>query len=239
MRPFFCVLLVFCSACGSNDFRLCPTTHTDPTKQLYNDVVIELIEQRLHDAFLPREDRQVIWQHFATIDHLEPTATDSLWYQAQKVHFQHQLYQDTARFQTFYLRTTDAYKTQLADLPTQFTSLQAGPKVLARLAALITALAPQSPQAALDSLNTIQRHMQAQEFQLCTAKLLPSPAAQQAHEAAGTVTLSSIVFNAHQDQALLAYGWQCGARCGFGEVLWIEKVNGRWHIKQAEGLWIA
>ncbi|OUJ68767.1 hypothetical protein BXP70_27425 [Hymenobacter crusticola] len=202
-------------------------------------MVIELIEQRLYDAYLPREDQQVIWQHFATVDHLEPTAADSQWHHAQKVHFQQQLYQDTVRFQTFYLRTVGAYTAQLAGLPTQFTALQAGPKILARLAARITALTPQSPQAVLDSLNTVQRHMPAQEFQLCTAKLLPLPATQRAHEAGGTITLSSVVFNAPQDQALLAYGWQCGPRCGFGEVLWVEKVNGRWHIKQAEQIWIA
>jgi hypothetical protein len=239
MRRFFSSILVLCAACGSNDFRLCPTTHTNPTKQLYNDVVIELIEQRLSNAFLPREDRQVMWQHFATSDQLEPTRADSVWVRAQKVHFQHQLFQDTARFQTFYLRTTGAYKAHLANLPAQFTTLSTGPKVAVRLAALLTALTPQQPQAALDSLNTVQQHMQAQEFQLCTAKLVPLPAAQRFPEAGGTITLSSVVFNASQDQALLAYGWQCGPRCGFGEVLWVEKVQGRWRIKQAEGTWIA
>ncbi|GGF27295.1 hypothetical protein [Hymenobacter cavernae] len=239
MRQFLSVLLVLCSACGSSDFRPCPNTHIDLTKQLYNDVIIEIIEQRLHNAYLPKEDQQVIWQHFVTSDHLEPTAADSVWVRAQKVHFQQQLFQDTARFQTFYLRTMGAYKTQLANLPTQFTTVQAGPKVLARLAALITALAPQQPQAALDSLNTVQQHMQAQEFQLCTAKLVPLQAAQRVHEAGGTITLSSVVFNAHQDQALLAYSWQCGPRCGLGEALWVERVKGRWRIKQAEGIWIA
>ncbi|QIL77406.1 hypothetical protein [Hymenobacter sp. HDW8] len=237
MRLSLLILLLVLGSCES-DYRVCPATHTNPTNLLYNDVVIELIERRFYLSYLPDENVKEIERYFSGVNLLEPTRADSIWIGKQRVRFQRQLFQDTAQFQTFYLNTVWQGNPKLADLPGQFTAFRAG----SRIATMLTTFAPHLEQAALDSLNGIQTRMQAAEFQLCTSKLLPArprPYTRPLNIGGGVLTLSNVVFNKSQDQALLSYGWLCGPKCGFGEVLWVEKIQGRWRIKQAEGTWIS
>ncbi|PJJ60504.1 hypothetical protein [Hymenobacter chitinivorans] len=237
MRWTLYVLLGLSSACQPTEFRACPNLQTDPTKQLYQDVVTELIEHGLDHAYLPEQQQQVLWQHLATVDHPVPTATDTAWHQEQEARFQNQLFQDTAHFQTFYLNTTYEKGPVLADLPAQLSTLPPS----SRVAGLLRSFAALSQQAVADSLRHLQRRLQAADFQLCTATLRAAePAPAFGHSPGrGTLSLSKVVFNARRDQALLAYGWTCGPRCGFGEVLWVEKTKGRWRIRQAEMTWIS
>ncbi|AIZ63839.1 hypothetical protein PK28_09280 [Hymenobacter sp. DG25B] len=231
------LFLVFGSGCAS-EYRPCPNNQTDPTKQLYQDIVTELIEQRLGIGYLPAENIAYIQQHFREQKSLEITPADSVWERTHRVRFQRALFQDTARFQTFYLNTKPRRTNpELADLPVQFKTLTPETDVVK----LIRAFAPSQQQASLDSLNRVQTDMGAADFQLCTAKLLPvgryMPCTLEG--GMGILTLSAVAWNAAGDQGLLSFSWQCGCKCGFGEVLWVEKVNGRWRIKQAVDTWIS
>ncbi|OWP64897.1 hypothetical protein CDA63_00635 [Hymenobacter amundsenii] len=217
-------------------FRLCPNMHTDLTKRLYNDIVTELIEQRFYNAYLPEEDQKVFNKHYLEVDHSVATAADRKWHQQQSVRFQNKLFGDTTQFQTFYLNISPAKDLlDLADLPDQFTKLRPQSAV----ATLITELAPSMPQAALDSLNHVQSLMLPSEFQLCTARLVPTIGTRQRDNETKTLTLSKVVFSSARDQAILTFSWYCGPRCGFGEVLLVEQVAGRWQIKQAVQAWIS
>jgi hypothetical protein len=241
MRSFARVLLLLLfalgSACEPTAYRPCPSTHTDPTKQLYQEVLTELIEQGLMHAYLPAEDRARINFHFQDAQDRKLTPTDSLWLRYHLVLFQHRLYQDSARFQTFYLNTRRY--SLLANLPATFPALQAYPK--STLAAWLTAIAPHQEQASLEQLRTVQQRMQPADFELCTAFLRPAErfGSPEMKEGVGLLTLSDVVFNATQDQALLAYAWQCGPNCGYGSLLWVENVNGHWRIKQEQETWIS
>ncbi|MBT9394716.1 hypothetical protein KLP40_16210 [Hymenobacter sp. NST-14] len=238
IRLMLAALLLLSGACQSPSFRQCPNLHTDPTKQLYNDIVTELIERRFYNAYLPDKEQEELNKHFAQIDHAGSSGPkDSAWHHAQNARLQNQLFRDSARFQTFYLDTMPKRNTmRLAELPDSFSTLEASYDV----ASLLTSFAPHQPQATLDRLNRVQTDMRAEEFQLCTARLQPLQDGQKWWTTgAGIISLSEVVFNADQDQALLSYGWQCGGRCGFGEVLLVEKTNGRWHIRQAQRTWIS
>ncbi|MFD2787714.1 hypothetical protein [Hymenobacter rubripertinctus] len=238
VRLAFYLLLILCGACQPTTFRQCPNPHTDPTKRLYNDIVTELIERRFYNAYLPEKEREELWRHFAEVDHAGSSGpNDSAWHQARNARLQNQLFQDSAHFQTFYLDISPTKSAlRLAELPDSFPALRPWSDIVA----MITALTPHQPQATLDRLNHVQTAMQAAEFQLCTARLRTLNNEQHQREsAARTITLSEVVFNARQDQALLSYGWRCGSRCGFGEVLLVEKTNGRWHIRQAVQTWIS
>ena len=237
MRSFLrglLLLLALCSACEPSEYRPCPSTHTDPTKQLYQEVVTELIEHGLMRAYLPDEDRAIINFHFRDAEDRPLPPADSVWLRYHLVLFQHRLYRDSARFKTFYLSTSrDGRYSHLDVLPASFSTLLAYPQSK-QLAAWLTAFAPQQEQAALEQLNTMQQMMPASDFELCTATLLPAPDIGE-----GTLTLSNVVFNAAQDQALLTYGWVCGPLCGVGSLLWVEKVNGHWRIQQERETWIS
>jgi hypothetical protein len=241
MRLVFACLILLSNACQPTEFRSCPNGQTNVTKHLYQDVVTEIIEHRLGHAYLPEQDRQVFWQHFQQADRQVPTAEDSAWQHEQEVRLQNHLFQDTARFQTFYLNTSADRRTLLADLPAQFASLPSA----SPLAALLLTVAPTQPQAAVECLNSLQQEMQAEEFQLCTAKLQAAVSGKgnmrqvERGQGMGTLSLSKVVFNARKDQALVAFGWRCGPRCGYGEVLLVEKQKGRWRIKRAEPTWIS
>jgi hypothetical protein len=96
------------------------------------------------------------------------------------------------------------------------------------LAALLRAFAPQHPEAAMARLNRPQVTMAATEFELCTARLVPLVSRRTCWRDSGTgvLTLSEPYFNAARDQALIAYGWNCYGNCGYGAVLWVERVQG-------------
>jgi hypothetical protein len=235
------LLLALGSACEPTEYRRCPSTHTDPTQQLYQEVLTELIEQGLTHAYLPDEDRAIINFHFRDAEDRPLTPADSVWLRYHLVRFQRRLFRDSACFETFYLSTSrDGRYSLLALLPASFAVLQATSRSK-QLAVWLTAFAPQQEQAALEQLNTIQQLMPASDFQLCTATLLPAPprSTPGLDIGEGTLTLSNVVFNAAQDQALLTYGWGCGSLCGFGSLLWVEKVNGHWCIKQEKETWMA
>lgn len=242
--PYLLLLSGLCLACVPNEFRPCPSTHTHPTKQLYNEVLTQLIEQDLYLAYLPESDRAYIQQHFQDRQAARITPADSLWLRHQIALFQNRLFHDRARFQTFFLDTSRVKqypRSYLAALPETDSGLANLPKI----AALLARIAPEQKQTALARLNTNQQLMQARDFQLCTARLLPTGASRfprpkkRPDEGVGIITLSEVVFNAARDQALLAYSWQCGGMCGYGRVALVEKVNGHWLIKQQEETWIS
>ncbi|QIX63280.1 hypothetical protein FY528_13580 [Hymenobacter lutimineralis] len=243
MRPVTTLLLfALLSFAGCEPkFRQCPTTHTDPIKQLYNDVLIEIIEKQLGRGYLPDEDRKFVWRHFQEVYAgnwpNEPSHHDSVWLHNQEAIFHNRLFQDSARFKTYYLNTSSQSIYQIADLPNRFSAYAPG----SRIGNWIKAIAPQQEQAALDSLNSVQNSIQPDNFQLCTARILSYEEHRpyRPEKGVGVLTISKIVFSKTQNQALLAYGWHCGSKCGYGEVLFVEKLGGRWHIKQAIGTWIS
>ncbi|WP_092738562.1 LPS-assembly lipoprotein LptE [Hymenobacter psychrophilus] len=238
MRLVLYLLLFICAGCTpAATFRLCPNLHTDPTKRLYNDIVTELIEQRFYNVYLPEKDQKVFQKHYLEVDHLVANVADAEWHEWQSAHFQNKLFGDTSHFQTLYLNTSPANNSlDLAELPDQFTALSPQSAIVA----LINRLATNRSQAALDSLNRVQSRMRPSEFQLCTARLQPADTEQQRQaQGVGTLTLSRVVFSDDQEQAILSFSWHCGPRCGFGEVLLVEQVAGRWRIKQAIQTWIS
>lgn len=55
----------------------------------------------------------------------------------------------------------------------------------------------------------------------------------------GQVSFSEIYWNKQQDKGVLYYEFYCGTKCSKGELIGFEKVNGRWKISDSEQLWVA
>jgi|GEM_PF-2406824 len=232
------LLGVACAACTPDAaLKECPCTQSDPTKRFYNQVLTQLIENRLSAglAFLPNEDVKQIWEG-------SDFGADTVRMAQLKVRAQNKLHGDTARYKTYYLNITPApgNQLQLAALPAHYNPA----KLQAFLLPLLAEVAPQQEQIALDSLNQTQQRLQPEDFQLCMARLTLAPKSwsvqrYSSEAAVGRLTFSAPIYNVAHDKALVAYSWVCGARCGVGEVLLMEKVNGNWRIKRAEMTWMS
>jgi hypothetical protein len=57
--------------------------------------------------------------------------------------------------------------------------------------------------------------------------------------ASALVTVSNIGFNDQHDQALVYLSRGCGYLCGSGGYVLLQKVNGKWEIRDQGGVWIS
>jgi len=55
----------------------------------------------------------------------------------------------------------------------------------------------------------------------------------------GIIFFSNVGFNDQHDQAFVYAGRSCGGLCGEGEYVLLNKVNGKWEIRQERGLWVS
>ncbi|ALW86384.1 hypothetical protein AUC43_15595 [Hymenobacter sedentarius] len=246
------LLLTMCSAPQQPNFRECPCTHTDPEKRLYSQVLNELIEQRFYGSYLPDSARELIFQElnkqFSPDSFNERDTALAKRYERVKKSLeasqQNRLFNDSAKFKTFYL-DTDSSRRVLS-----FVSLKPEDPLIdsvflrhyVKLNAIIAQVTPSEKQITATQLSMLQQNISAPNFQLCTAKIASQPAPSSKRpwsRELGTVRFSKIVFNATKTKAVVRYDWICGGKCGFAEVLLVEKINSNWHIKQAEMLWIA
>ncbi|WP_201981194.1 hypothetical protein [Hymenobacter rubidus] len=254
MKPLFLLLLLLtmCAKPQPPSFRECPCTHTDPKKRLYNQVLTELIEQRFYSSYLPdsanEQIREAIQLQFPQGSDFKLGTEEFRRYETVRKELeavqQNRLFGDSARFKTIYLDTdlrrgihpfTLPPASQATESPDAFSQLNI------RINLLFSQVVRSDTADAIHQLNALQSDILPTDFQLCTAKIIsrPSTSKRRFNWERTTVRFSKIVFNATQTKALLRYDMSCGSKCGFGEILLVEKTNGNWHIKQAEELWIS
>ena len=218
------VLLISCKP----KYSQCEIETPDPYLKAYNDLFNEIVVKRAYDIYLGKDEERIFkeYLHFPK---------DSNRIEKEVIRLHNKLFNDTSRFCTIYLDTllkpefnswrkiqndTSAYSSKLQSMLTIFSK---------------------DGQEMIDSLNSIQKRYTAQNFTLCTAIIRPisqlkvdTPKCQ-----IGKIVLSEIIFNKLYDQALLYYEFECGELCGYGSLIYAEKKNGHWYIKQSIKTWIA
>lgn len=55
----------------------------------------------------------------------------------------------------------------------------------------------------------------------------------------GLLTFSKPIFNASKNLVYFRYGFICGPLCGHGQDLILEKINGKWIVKETTGFWVS
>jgi hypothetical protein len=256
MKSLFLLLLLLtmCSKPQPVSFKECPCRHTEPEKRLYNQVLTEVIEQRFYKSYLPDSANQQIQQalqlQFPQSSDYKLGTVEFNSYEAARKQLetvqQNRLFNNSSRFKTFYLDTDFRRALYPFALPSAPTAADEEiPEVFieeqARIRSLFSQVVRSDTSSALNQLNTSQSNISPTDFQLCTAKIIARPINRKRpfNWDRTTVRFSRIVFDAKQTKALLRYDMNCGGNCGFGEILLVEKINGNWHIKQAEMLWIS
>ena len=96
-------------------------------------------------------------------------------------------------------------------------------------------------------LSEAQQKYKAADFHTCTFKVdtlgkaenLFELEAKQKANAIGQVSFSEIHWNKQRDKGVLYYEFYCGGKCGKGELVSFEKVNGYWKIMDSVQLWVS
>ena len=55
----------------------------------------------------------------------------------------------------------------------------------------------------------------------------------------GIMTFSQISMEKEKQKATIYYDWLCGSTCGYGNIVFLEKANGRWKITKVISAWNA
>jgi len=56
---------------------------------------------------------------------------------------------------------------------------------------------------------------------------------------AGLISISKIHFDSKKQKGLFSVSYMCGGKCGRGYLVYIEKDNEKWVVKNVEDTWIA
>ncbi len=55
----------------------------------------------------------------------------------------------------------------------------------------------------------------------------------------GIISFSRVGFNQERTQALVSVSIGCGSLCGEGNLIFLEKENGKWNVERKIGLWVS
>jgi len=95
-----------------------------------------------------------------------------------------------------------------------------------------------SPMAIID---TLSQTAQLSAKDLTTGYLEIIPYGNRAHKpyggGMGVMGFSRVYFNKELDKAILYYEFNCGPKCGTGEVVFVEKVSGKWRVDKYKRVW--
>ncbi|GAA4385249.1 hypothetical protein [Hymenobacter koreensis] len=194
--------------------------------RVYNDLLNELVEERLYNRYLGAHERRISKAYAAAF--YEKTDTTGLQQEIDSL--RNNIIQQRTKACIVYLDTV--FRPFIE--PWKFYE---SAKVVSMIKWVTT-----DAQTAVSTLSTGMPGLQSEAFQLRAAQIKPAQAYKKGAIGEcfiGKVSVSKLVFNSDYTRCLLAYNFYCGDRCGRGELVSAEKRNGRWVIVQAEECWIA
>jgi hypothetical protein len=211
-----------------HEYKYCNCGAADEQLRAYNDVINELVERRFYNFYLGKDEERVFKVY---VD--KPADTAKL--REEIIGLQNEIYGDTSRFCTLYLDTIlrhgfenlKDYETDTGEYSTQFKN--------------IISLISNNKQAIIDSLNETQTKYSSANFSLCSSRIVSIGDAytKSFNCIIGKISLSKLFLNEERNKGVLYYEFRCGGLCGKGELLLIEKSNGRWHIYKSLRSWIS
>jgi hypothetical protein len=188
---------------------VCEYKTDDPHLQVYNDLLIELVEGKFYSLSVGEGIT------------------------------------DTTSFKTIYISHNSYHKELFEEFRISLWKAPA-PGANAEIRSLLAKCDLDSASIFAD-LSEAQQKYRASGFQACTFKVdslgeaenLYELEAKQKANAIGQLSFSEIRWNKLQDKGVLYYEFYCGGKCGKGELIGFEKVNGRWRISDSVQLWVS
>jgi hypothetical protein len=201
----------------------------DEELQVYNDILNQLITHRFYSSYLGAKGEK-LWEDYGCYD-MDSTRYDD--YEQAIINLHNEIYNDTSLFETICLRsepnmwTPASYRKEFPEYDSIWNEARNWINV------------PQIDwDRTIDSLSSGQTKFTSEDFHLCIAKVVPYTKWLNGC-GIGHVSFSKVVMNDDQTKAILYFEFMCGGKCGFGEILMIEKIESHWSIQNQIQLWIS
>lgn len=218
-------LLLTMGSCRES-YKTCTVKIRDDELQLYNDILNELVVHRFGGYLNIPEG---LWEAYGGYS-MDSASYEDFEQEIIKLH--NKMFNDTSQFVLICFKqelnsSTPAY---YRDDLQMSESLWVKAKQWLDNSSL-------NWHSVLDSLSASQTKYVADDFQLCTAKVIPHTKGLNGCDI-GYVSFSKVVMNVDQTKAILYFEFRCGSKCGFGDMLMVEKTGIRWTISNTIDLWI-
>ncbi|SHL68445.1 hypothetical protein SAMN05444266_104393 [Chitinophaga jiangningensis] len=217
---FICAALLLVS-CSPSTYKPCPCDTKDVYLRAYQDIIVELVEQKLNWYYLGEYSDELEKKYFG---HTLYEEADWEGLKEDMIKAQHKLYNDSARFVDLYLDTLKPHLNAEVFMKEEY------PKNLDTLKYYFQEF-PHTTQEIIDSLNTSQTDYQPSDFKLCTFRMQPLGATIDTSKPwIGKLRLSKLVLDKAQRKGLLYYSFRCGRTCGRDALLLITNDGTTWKI---------
>lgn len=226
MKCFLCCFIILLQITCGQRVRNCDCRAPDERLTAYNEILEELLEKRFYNFYLGEEAEKLLLRYSG---HNNDTAAEKKEILKQR----NKLFGDTSRFGVLYLDTA----LRPCFSPVSVYRASKDPCSQSFLQA-ISSFSDQ-PEYIIDSLNHLQQTYRAAEFKSCFAMIRSIREIDTSRFCVGMVKLSAICFGKQHTRGILYYEFHCGWLCAKGEVLVIERKNGRWRIVNGYAKWFS
>lgn len=206
----------------SPDKKVCEFTSDNEELVIYNNILTDLIENRMHGRYLGGKEEEIREKYYYGKEEVDTARMDIEFIKAHN-----DIYNNPSKLCTIYLDTLTApeffYDSVRFAQDIEFKTL--------------IKEYTNNPRAAVDSLNGLQQRYSHEDFGLCTSRIEKLKNSKNDSICSfGRLRLSKIVLNEQGNKGLMFYDWRCGSMglCGHSGIIVFKKVTNRWQIGHLE-----
>ncbi|SFG74764.1 hypothetical protein [Pontibacter chinhatensis] len=237
---FFILTLASCKE-ESATYGVCKYETSNPQLQVYNDLLIELVENEFYYLYLG-EKADVLKDELDKLNDPDSVAAFNAG-NAKLQELKQEVAKDTSGLKTIYISHKNHHKYVFDEFIAALWGRQGADSPMRQMLRKYDA----DSSTTFLRLHDPQLKYSASDFQACTFKvgslegadLIYELEPEQIQNAIGQVSLSEIQWNKQRNKGVLYYEFFCSTKCGKGELIEFENVNGRWRISERTMLWIS
>ncbi|OKL41016.1 hypothetical protein [Pontibacter flavimaris] len=219
----------------------CEYETSDPQLQVYNDLLIELVENEFYYLYLGEKAEELK----DVLDKLNDPDSVAAFNasNARLQELKQEVANDTSGLKTIYISYKNHHKYVFDEFNAGLWERQWADSPIRQMLRKYDA----DSSTVFLRLHDPQLEYSASDFQACTfkigslegAELIWELEPEQQQDAIGQVSFSEIQWNKQRNKGVLYYEFICGTKCGKGELIEFENMNGRWRISERTMLWIS
>ena len=221
-RISYVMTILLVVAC-SYENRVCEFQSDDIELTIYNNILTDLIENRMHSRYLGGIEDEIF-------DKYDYNTQDTVKIKNEIAKAQNSIFNKPSKFCTLYLDTIT--RPVLSPWFYLDTARNSYAKEMKQLISQYT----KNGQAAVDSLNQLQTRYSGEDFGLCTSmikNLIDLDKNDTTECVFGRLRLSKIVLDGSKTKGIIYYDWHCGSMglCGHQGLILFERQHNKYKIK--------